>query len=125
MTTIVKPTEELEAELAKLSTNIDAGSIQLSDDKNRFGWISAELARRRTTADEQPAPQPDVTWEQALTRENQRLESDNRALVNKIIMMESEQGKLVVETMIAKDEKRVLEERLTLVSKLIKSQPSE
>ena len=118
----ITPTEDLEAELAQLSTSITDDALKLSDSKARFNSISAELNNRRTAKpDDQPQPTP-VTWEQALTTENQRLESLNRTLSLKITEMESEQGRLVVEAMIARDEKRVLEERLVLVSKLIKNQ---
>jgi len=93
-------TEELEAELRDLSAQLTAG-------QGRFHQVRAELRRRRETRDEQPSQEkPEAKGDDVVN-----------VLTNKIIAMESEQAKLVVEAEVAKAAQREAEERLALVAK--------
>lgn len=121
---ICKSTEELEAELKNLSTSITTDSNKLTDDQSLFQSITIELKRRRETTDEQPTPTITPTGDEALARENDRLRNENRQLILKVISMETEQAKLVVEAEVAKAMQRETEEKLALVVKYIK-QPAE
>lgn len=116
-----KATEDLEVELSALSASITADAEKLTDNRSLFQSIGAELKRRRETKDEQPAPtiRP-ASREEALERENSRLTDQNRVLVLKVIEMESEQAKLVVEAEIAKAATREAQERLAMIAKVFK-----
>lgn len=120
---IGKNTEDLEAELKQLSNSITTDRGKLTDDQALFQSISVELKNRRETKDEQPVPATPPTKEEALARENDRLREENRQLVLKVISMESEQAKLVVEAEVAKALQRETEDRLALVVKHI-NQPA-
>lgn len=120
---IGKNTEDLEAELKQLSNSITTDRNKLTDDQSLFQSITVELKNRRETKDEQPVPTITPTKEEALARENDRLREENRQLVLKVISMESEQAKLVVEAEVAKALQREAEDRLSLVAKHI-NQPA-
>jgi len=114
-----KSTEELEAELKTLSASITTDSNKLTDDQSLFQSITVELKNRRETKDEQPTPTIIPTGDEALARENDRLRNENRQLVLKVISMETEQAKLVVESEVAKAMQREAEEKLALVVKYL------
>jgi hypothetical protein len=117
---IGKSTEDLEAELKALSNSITTDRNKLTDDQSLFQSISVELKNRRETKDEQPAPTILPSKEDVIARENDRLREENRQLVLKVISMESEQAKLVVEAEVAKAGRRDAEEKLALVAKYLK-----
>jgi hypothetical protein len=117
---IGKSTEDLEAELKALSNSITTDRNKLTDDQSLFQSISVELKNRRETKDEQPVPTILPSKEDVLMRENDRLRDENRQLVLKVISMESEQAKLVVEAEVAKAGQRDTEEKLALVAKYLK-----
>lgn len=107
----VASTETLETELREREE-------ALSRHQRRFQQIREELRRRRETRDEQPKP---VELTEGQQREEEELNAARayNTMVNKIIAMESEQAKLVVEAEIAKAAQREAEERLALLAKMV------
>lgn len=103
-------TEKLEAELRTLSDLLEEG-------KGRFHAVREELRRRHTVKDEQPAPSVVLTPDQALHEQLDREVKVTMGLTNKLIAMEAEQAKLVVEAEIAKAAQREAEDRLALLAK--------
>lgn len=105
-------TEKLENELRELSA-------QLEDGKMRFQLVRDELARRHAAnPNDQPAPTL-MTEEQMRQNLRNAETAQNGTLINKLIAMEAEQAKLVVEAEIAKAAKLEAEERLALVTKYL------
>lgn len=102
-------TEKLEAELKSVSGQLETG-------KQRFHQIRDELKRRRETRDEQPAPK-ELTVEQLRDDEMGNLMSQIQVLTNKVIAMEQEQAKFIVELEISRAAQRDAEDRLALVAK--------
>lgn len=108
-------TETLEDILRTLSNDLEMG-------KMRFQEIRDELRRRKETRDEQPLPK-ELTAEQQHQEELGKLRNDVAVLTNKSIAMESEQAKLVVEAVIAREALREAEDRLALLAKQITMVP--
>lgn len=111
-------TEELEKEFSTLSEAIEAN-------RQRFDVIRAELKSRRTVKDEQPPPvvRP-ASVEDALRAENERFAEENRLLILKVIEMEAEQAKFIVEAEVAKANQREADARLALVTKYYGVEPT-
>jgi hypothetical protein len=107
-----KATDVLELELTNLSRKIEEDVINLADDKSYFMTIHAELKHRRETKDEQPEPQA--------VDKQQVAQSMHNTLTNKLIAMEAEQARLVLEVEIAKEAAREAESRLAILAKSIK-----
>jgi|GEM_PF-5075982 len=111
-----KPTEELETELSKLSASITTDAEKLADSQALFQSVREMLKNRREVKDEQPVPVL-MTSEQLLQQQLEMERMEVKALTNKLIAMESEQAKLVIETETAKYDARVAQDRLALVAK--------
>lgn len=109
-----KSTEDLEADLNGLSSSITIAAERLTDSRSLFQSISAELKRRREVKDEQPAL---LTREQRDVVDAEKAERFNASMVQKLIMMEAEQAKLVIELEQEKWARKVAEDRLALVVK--------
>lgn len=118
----VRDTETLEIELRDLANTITVDTNKLSDKQSYFQSVREELKRRRDTKDERSAqPAPTIITEEAVAlRKMRALEHLNNTLVNKMIAMEAEQAKLVVEVETHKFARREAEERLALVVKAYK-----
>lgn len=121
-----KSTDDLEADLSGLAAGIAAGAERLADSQSLFQSISAELKRRIDAKDErsaQPARLP-LTKELAAALDADKSRDYNNQLTTKLIEMEAEQARLVVEAEVAKMGQRVAEEKLALVVKHL-MQPQE
>ncbi len=105
----MRSTEQLEAELRDRSAAIERHQAQ-------FQRIRAELKRRRQVKDEQPTPR-EVTADQQRQDELDDLRRQIGVLSNKVIAMEGEQAKLVVEAELFKAQRAEAEERLALVAR--------
>jgi hypothetical protein len=105
------PTDTLENELRELSQQLEIG-------KTRFNDVREELRRRHEAGNDQPKP-VELTNDQR--REDEELNAARalNVMTNKIIAMEVEQAKLVVEAEVAKAAQREAETRLALLAKLI------
>lgn len=115
---LTHPTELLEQELKELSE-------RLTKDQFRFAQVRDTLKGRRELAtrdkvDDQPAPKL-MTSEQRLQELLDEAHKEIRTFTIKVIAMEAEQGKLVVEAEAAKYDARVAQDKLMLVSKSMKS----
>jgi len=104
-----RATESLEAELRELSDRIAADPL-------RFQQVREELKRRRETRDEQPTPETDAERSERESRAQRDLD---KALTLKIIAMEAEQAKLVVEAELFKSQRDEAAARLALLAKVI------
>jgi len=104
-----RATESLEAELRELSDRIAADPL-------RFQQVREELKRRRETRDEQPTPETD---DERAEREGRAQRDLDKALTLKIIAMEAEQAKLVVEAELFKSQRDEAAARLALLAKVI------
>jgi hypothetical protein len=102
-------TEALEAELKTLSERI-------ATDPLRFQQVRTELKRRRETRDEQPTPE---TNDERAEREGRAQRDLDKILTLKIIAMEAEQAKLVVEAELFKSQRDESAARLALLAKVI------
>jgi hypothetical protein len=113
---ITEPTETLESELKSLATQIETG-------KQRFHKVSEELKLRReyVKASQDPlSDQPqavELTEAQDLQQQLDAAHKEQRVLTNKLIAMESEQAKLVIEIEMLKVERDVALERLATLAK--------
>jgi hypothetical protein len=106
-TLIMSNTEELEAELRSISDQLETGKLL-------FQQVSEELARRHAAGGDQPAP------ETADQRAEKRREAEcnlDKNLILKIIAMEAEQAKLVVEAEVYKSQRDEANGRLQLLAK--------
>lgn len=104
-----RATEILEAELKELSDRI-------ATDPVRFQQVREELKRRREARDEQPTPETD---DERTEREGRVQRDLDRVLTLKIIAMEAEQAKLVVEAELFKSQRDEAAARLALLAKVI------
>lgn len=104
-----RATESLEVELKELSDRI-------ATDPLRFQQVREELKRRRETRDEQPTPETD---DERVERESRTQRDFDNNLVLKIIAMEAEQAKLVVEAELFKSQRDEAAARLALLAKVI------
>lgn len=99
-------TEKLESELSELSA-------RMSSDPIRFQDVRDELRRRREgnigTVNDQPPPKV-TTHDELLAEARQTIAT----LTTKIISMESEQAKLVIEAEMARADAVEIQRRLTL-----------
>lgn len=91
-------------------------SARIASDPLRFDEIRAELAFRRRTKDDQPAPRL-ITVEGSKREDQDKAARTNEALMLKITVMEAEQAKLVIEAELAKAAQREAEERLAIVAR--------
>lgn len=100
-------TEKLEAELRSLSEQLEAG-------KFRFQQVREELARRHAAGGDQPAPE---TADQRAEKQREAEYNLDKNLVLKIIAMEAEQAKLVVEAEVYKSQRDEANGRLQLLAR--------
>lgn len=100
-------TEKLEAELRSLSEQLEAG-------KFRFQQVREELARRHAAGGDQPAPE---TADQRAEKQREAECNLDKNLVLKIIAMEAEQAKLVVEAEVYKSQRDEATSRLQLLAR--------
>jgi len=115
-----RDTETLEIELRDLANTITVDVNKLSDKQRYFQSVREELKRRRETNDERSAqPQPTPVAD-AKSIQQLQLESLVQALTLKMIAMEAEQAKLVVEVETHKSARQEAEERLALIAKAFK-----
>jgi hypothetical protein len=106
-------TEKLETELRDLSTRLEA-------DKLRFQQVRGELAARHAKGGDQPPPRM-MTEDQMRQELRDAAARQDGALINKLIAMELEQAKLVVEAEVAKAAAKEAQDRLTLIAKVFKT----
>jgi len=115
-------TEELEAELRELSRSITTDANKLTDDKSYFETISAELRNRRKAKDERSAqPTPKLVTEKSIEVDIEARQANlSSNLTLKLIAMEAEQARLVIEIEAHKFARQEAEDRLALIAKIFK-----
>jgi hypothetical protein len=115
-------TEELEAELRELSRSITTDANKLTDDKSYFETVSVELRNRRKAKDERSAqPTPKLVTEKSIEVDIEARQANlSSNLTLKLIAMEAEQARLVIEIEAHKFARQEAEDRLALIAKIFK-----